>query len=88
VVFILNNRAENEKFYSRVSKQGGNVSPAERIINIRDDVDRLIPLHKQNLYKHTLLAFLFFIEHFLKPLLISTICPRIVLTATGYNQIG
>ena len=40
-----------------VSKQGGNVSPAERIINIRGDVDRLIPLHKQNLYKHTLLAY-------------------------------
>lgn len=33
------------------------MSPAERIINIRGDVDRLIPLHKQNLYKRTLLAY-------------------------------
>jgi len=33
------------------------VSLAERIINLRGDVDRLIPLHKQNLYKHTLLAY-------------------------------
>ena len=33
------------------------MSPAERNINIRGDVDRLIPLHKQNLYKHTLLAY-------------------------------
>ncbi|WP_351123396.1 DUF5677 domain-containing protein [Shewanella sp. T24-MNA-CIBAN-0130] len=33
------------------------MSLAERIINLRGDVDRLIPLHKQNLYKHTLLAY-------------------------------
>jgi hypothetical protein len=33
------------------------VSPAERIINIKDEVDRLIPMYKQNLYKYTLLAY-------------------------------
>jgi hypothetical protein len=33
------------------------VSPTERITNIRGDVDRLISLHKQNLYEHTLLAY-------------------------------
>jgi hypothetical protein len=38
-------------------KQGVNVSLAERIINIRDDVDRLISMHKQKLYEHTLLAY-------------------------------
>ena len=33
------------------------MNPTERITNIRGDVDRLISLHKQNLYEHTLLAY-------------------------------
>ncbi|WP_352297701.1 DUF5677 domain-containing protein [Pseudoalteromonas sp. 20-MNA-CIBAN-0454] len=33
------------------------MSPTERITNIRGDVNRLISLHKQNLYEHTLLAY-------------------------------
>ena len=33
------------------------MSPTERITNIRCDVDRLISLHKENLYEHTLLAY-------------------------------